>query len=66
MLGFGQNMRVLRWIVERTGVASAFAAPIGWMPNYEDIDWRGLDFTEDQWIELMSIDRENENADPDS
>lgn len=56
--GFGQNMRVLRWIVDRTaGRTRAFEAPIGWMPHYNDIDWRGLDFTEDEWNELMAIDR---------
>ncbi len=57
--GFGQNMRVLRWIIERTnGNTRAFEAPIGWMPHYEDIDWRGIDFTKEQWDELMSIDRD--------
>ena len=57
--GFGQNMRVLRWIIERTnGSTRAFETPIGWMPHYEDIDWRGLDFSEDQWDELMAIDRD--------
>lgn len=56
--GFGQNMRVLRWIVDRTeGRTRAFEAPIGWMPHYDDIDWRGIDFTEDEWNELMAIDR---------
>ena len=57
--GFGQNMRVLRWIVERTaGGTGAFEAPIGWMPHFADIDWRGLDFTEEEWNVLMAIDRE--------
>ncbi|QXD24801.1 phosphoenolpyruvate carboxykinase (GTP) [Opitutia bacterium ISCC 51] len=57
--GFGQNMRVLRWIIERTnGNTRAFEAPIGWMPHYEDIDWRGIDFTKEQWDDLMSIDRD--------
>ncbi|MDP0498415.1 MAG: phosphoenolpyruvate carboxykinase (GTP) [Verrucomicrobiota bacterium JB024] len=57
--GFGQNMRVLKWIVERAnGRGFARETPIGWIPRYEDIDWRGLDFSEDQWKELMSIDRE--------
>ena len=57
--GFGENMRVLAWIVERaTGSARAFESPLGWMPHYEDINWKGLDFSEEQWDELMSIDRE--------
>lgn len=56
--GFGQNMRVLRWVVDRTeGRTRAFEAPLGWMPHYDDIDWRGIDFTEDEWNELMAIDR---------
>ena len=33
-------------------------SPIGWMPHYEDIDWRGIDFTKEQWDELMAIDRD--------
>ena len=57
--GFGQNMRVLRWIVERVrGRTNAAETPIGWIPDYEDIDWRGLEFSKDNWDELMSIDNE--------
>jgi phosphoenolpyruvate carboxykinase (GTP) len=57
--GYGQNMRVLRWIVERTsGQAFAKESPIGWMPRYEDIDWRGLAFSKEEWDALMDIDRE--------
>ena len=28
------------------------------MPHYEDLNWGGLDFSEEQWVELMSIDRD--------
>ena len=57
--GFGENMRVLRWIVERsTGRASARETPIGWVPRFHDMDWRGLDFPRERWQALMRIDRE--------
>lgn len=58
--GFGQNMRILKWIVERTqGLAAGVESPIGWMPRYEDIDWRGMeDFTENHFCELMEVDRD--------
>jgi phosphoenolpyruvate carboxykinase (GTP) len=52
-------MRVLKWIVERAhGHAISIESPIGWMPRYEDIDWRGLAFSEAQFNALMSIDRQ--------
>ena len=57
--GFGENMRVLRWIVERSqGKAFAQETPIGWVPRYEDIDWRGLSFSKEKWETLMSLDLE--------
>ncbi len=59
--GFGENMRVLQWIVERArGRAVAVEGPLGWMPRYQDLNWKGLeDFGEPQFRDLMSVDRED-------
>lgn len=58
--GFGENMRILKWVVERAhGRAVSIESPIGWMPRYEDLDWRGLEnFSREQFHELMSVDRD--------
>jgi phosphoenolpyruvate carboxykinase (GTP) len=60
--GFGENMRVLKWIVERCkGEASAVECPIGWRPRYRDMDWTGLEadvFSKEQFNELMLVDKE--------
>jgi len=56
--GFKQNMRILKWIVDRVnGHARGLESPLGWIPQYKDIQWDGLDFSEEQWKELMAIDR---------
>ena len=56
--GFRENMRVLRWIVERVqGQAHGRETAIGWVPRYEDIDWSGLDFPSESFNELMEVDR---------
>jgi phosphoenolpyruvate carboxykinase (GTP) len=57
--GFGDNMRVLKWIVEKIhGKSNAVESPIGWMPHYDDIDWSGSDFSKQQFDQIMHIDRE--------
>ena len=58
--GYSENMRVLQWIIDRAnGEAQAADSPIGWMPRYEDIEWKGLDFSRATYEhELMSVNRE--------
>ena len=56
--GFGDNMRVLKWIVERAnGGTSAIESPLGWVPRYEDLDFRGLNaFSKEDFAKVMAID----------
>jgi len=58
--GFGENMRVLKWIVARCDAgAHALETAIGWVPEYKDLDMRGIedDITEEKFNEIMKIDR---------
>lgn len=58
--GFSDNMRVLKWVISRVrGRVGAVESPIGWMPRYEDIDWTGCDFSQEQFDNIMTIDRED-------
>jgi phosphoenolpyruvate carboxykinase (GTP) len=58
--GYGENMRVLKWIVDRCqGRASAGQSVLGWMPRRQDLEWAGLETVpEAQFAELMAVERE--------
>ena len=52
-------MRVLKWVVDRVrGRGYAVESPIGWMPRYEDLDWRGLEYSRDGFNDLMAVARD--------
>jgi phosphoenolpyruvate carboxykinase (GTP) len=55
--GFSENMRVLKWVIDRAhGRALAKETPIGWVPHYDDINWKGLAFPRDRFEELQAFD----------
>jgi phosphoenolpyruvate carboxykinase (GTP) len=55
--GFGQNMRVLKWIFERcAGRADAVETPLGYVPRYDDFDWNGIDFDPRRFSSVMHVD----------
>ncbi len=58
--GFGENMRVLKWIVDRVrGRAGAVESPIGWMPRHRDLEWKGLeDYPKETFKKIMTVDAE--------
>jgi len=56
--GFGQNVRVLQWIVDRCrGRGRAVQTPLGLEPAYEDLNWSGLDFPKAQFEQVMKADK---------
>ena len=56
--GFGQNVRVLKWILDRVrGGGKAVETPIGWIPTADGIEREGLDIPTSTLEELLHIDR---------
>jgi phosphoenolpyruvate carboxykinase (GTP) len=59
--GFGENMRVLKWIADRChGQGDANETPLGWVPSPESFDIKGMTgFTHDQFDKLQAINTED-------
>lgn len=57
--GFGENLRVLRWIIDRceNGVGAQDTA-IGYLPNAEDVDLTGLDVSDEEIAQLLAVNRD--------
>jgi phosphoenolpyruvate carboxykinase (GTP) len=66
--GYGENMRVLRWVTERVaGTAQAVRTPLGQMPRYEDLNWNGLEsFTAEKFQAVTSLSAEEWNREIES
>jgi phosphoenolpyruvate carboxykinase (GTP) len=57
--GFGENIRVLQWILDRVhGRGAGVESPLGWMPRYENFNTQGLSISQETFGELMSVRRE--------
>jgi len=55
--GFGDNLRVLEWIIKRCeGKVDAVETPIGYVPHAEDINLEGLDFSVDTLRSILTVD----------
>src|SRR3954464_5566719 len=61
--GFGENMRVLKWIIDRChGRAYAAETTLGWMPRAEDIDLEGLDIDINDLRAMQTVDNADVKA----
>ena len=57
--GYGENMRVLKWVIDRCNHrGAAIESPLGWVPDYDALDWKGLDFPRDVYAAINNINTE--------
>ncbi len=57
--GFGENMRVLKWMLDRIeGNAGGQENIFGTSPGYDDLNWKGLEFSRDSFETIISIDKD--------
>jgi phosphoenolpyruvate carboxykinase (GTP) len=61
--GFGENLRVLRWIIDRCdGRVDALELPIGYLPRPQDLDLKGLDVSSGTLEQLLAVDNDQWRA----
>ena len=57
--GFGENMRALLWALDRCeGKAGAIETPLGYVPSKEDLDLEGINLSDQQLSEILTVDKE--------
>lgn len=57
--GYGENSRVLKWVFERcNGAENAVETPIGYVPELDAIDRTGLDISDKEMAELLTVEPE--------
>jgi phosphoenolpyruvate carboxykinase (GTP) len=57
--GFGENSRVLKWVVERLeGTAAAVETPVGHVPTADSLDVSGLDMTPEQVEKALAVNKD--------
>lgn len=64
--GFGDNMRVLDWILKRCGgEVEAQETAIGYLPYAKDIDLEGLDYSVETLESILTVDKARWSAEAD-
>ncbi|MEM5276470.1 phosphoenolpyruvate carboxykinase (GTP) [Cupriavidus taiwanensis] len=57
--GFGENMRVLSWMIDRVeGKGQGAEHVFGTSPRYQDLNWNGVEFSPEQFEQVTSIERD--------